>query len=687
MSGKHPLWKVMAVLLVGLLLIPLGFGQEPDPERSLRGRLQLVDIVQYRALPSYTEAPELAALVAAGLLPPVSERLPREPRIMKSGQMVDGPGVFGGVWRDTFAVPVESWNWGAGQTQGWFGVNEMVQVGLVDLFPMWMMETPEPAPMLAKSWEWSEDGHQLTMNLIEGARWSDGTPFTADDVLFTFNHYILDPNVPSWASASTWTFGGKVTQLEKVDDFTIRFHFGAPFPMAAFHSMGYLQFSIMPKHVFSHWHPAFNPAMTYMDLLTSAPPQDLPPVTLGAFVPVIYRPGEILVLVRNPYFWMVDEEGRQLPYKSEVWFSEARSGVQRTFNLIADRGDRDNVENPAIFGMMFEGARAPDAHFTLRFEDFRIGFRLLMNFSTMLGAEDPRRMALREMFRTFEFRQALSQAIDRDGLAAAAFPGPLTQGWFGGYQSGSPFFEESIVAPYAELYAFNPDSSRELLAGLGFRDTDGDGILNWPQGTLVAGQNLIIEVLASGDVAAAIDAGQALVALFRAVGIDLRLRTLVGGPLEATLTAGTFDLFIDRLDVPTPDVHMGVFGPATLGDPVWHQAGPGGRELLPFEAQMEALLNEARFTIDPGRRTAIFHELLDLHVGNIYTLGLYEARAGLAVHKRLRNIPDDLPTFMYEWGMENMPWIAWVPSELQVAPRHLDLIPTAEDYQNRAWSR
>src|SRR5690606_15123142 len=157
-----------------------------DCKRLLAGTSSFDDIVTYRAFDSYQEAPELAALVAEGKLPPEEERLPEEPRVIRRAAMVDGPGVYGGVWRDTFGVPVESWNWGAGQTQGYFGVNEIIQgSGLVDLFPMWMMESPEPAPALAKSWEWSEDGRSLTMHLMRGVRWSDGHPFTADDVLFT----------------------------------------------------------------------------------------------------------------------------------------------------------------------------------------------------------------------------------------------------------------------------------------------------------------------------------------------------------------------------------------------------------------------------------------------------------------------------------------------------------------------
>ena len=668
----------IACVLVFALAAGIAVASAQQEDRRLAGKLKLDEIVTYRAFDEYQEAPELAALVAAGKLPPVKERLPEEPRVIRASAMVDGPGVYGGVWRDTFGVPVESWNWGAGQTQGYFGVNEIVQgSGLVDLYPMWMMESPEPAPALAKSWEWSEDGHSLTMHLMRGVRWSDGHPFTADDVLFTFNHFILDPNVPSWVSASAWTFGGEVTRLEKIDDYTIRFHFGAPFPVAAFYRMGFQAFSMVPKHIFEKLHPATNPDATYAQLLNAAPPEELPPVGLGPFVPVRYAPGEQLVLVRNPFYWQVDEEGKQLPYIGEVWFNEGASGEQRTFNLIANQGDRDNVENPQIFGTMFRASQQPDSHFTLKFEDFSIGYRVIMNFATEVGIVTERERALREMFRNFTFRRALSHAIDREGLATAAFPGELTRAWYGGYPSGSPFYDESVVTKYP----YDPQKARELLAELGFRDTNGNGILNWPEGTPVAGDELIIEILAGQDQAAAVEAAQMLVSLFRDVGIDLRLRVVTGPVLNDIVNGARFDMVIGRVDRPTPDIDPASFGPLSLDDPDWHRSGPGGvRKLLPFEEEMEALIREAQFTTDPVRTREIYRRVLQLSTENIYTLGLYEARRGLAVHKRLKNIPDDLPTFMYEWGMENMPWVAWVAPEDQFTPRFQHLIPTPETY-------
>ncbi len=191
--------------------------------------------------------------------------------------------------------------------------------------------------------------------------------------------------------------------------------------------------------------------------------------------------------------------------------------------------------------------------------------------------------------------------------------------------------------------------------------------------------------MTSEDVQASVEAGQALVPMLRDVGVDLRFRVVPSAVLANLVNASNFDIEVQRVTNPAPDIHMGDYGPVSADEPTWHQAGPGGRTLLPFEEQMAVLMDEARFTTDATRRGEIFYELLRLSTENVYTVGLYESRRGIAVNKRLRNFPSDLPTYLYEWGIENMPWLAWAPAEEQIAPRFLDLIPTAEAYTGRAW--
>ncbi len=161
-----------------------------------------------------------------------------EPQVFLASGMSSGLGEYGGVWRDFSACPTEGWNLGAGQTQGWFGINIIYVEGLLKSGPIFMRnDAIEPFPNLAKSWEWNEDGTELTMELIEGAKWSDGEPFDATDVMFTWEHMILDPNVNSQTSRSTWQIEGEDVMLEGVDDYTIKWTFPVAFPVQLFFSM------------------------------------------------------------------------------------------------------------------------------------------------------------------------------------------------------------------------------------------------------------------------------------------------------------------------------------------------------------------------------------------------------------------------------------------------------------------
>jgi peptide/nickel transport system substrate-binding protein len=148
-------------------------------------------MIVYKALDSYSQPEWMDALVASGQLPPVEERLPKEPQVFLASGMSTGLGEYGGIWRDFSACPTEGWNLGAGQTQGWFGINIIYQEALLKSGPIFMRnDAVEPFPNLAKSREWSDDGTELTMELIEGAKWSDGEPFDVSDVMFTWEHLI-----------------------------------------------------------------------------------------------------------------------------------------------------------------------------------------------------------------------------------------------------------------------------------------------------------------------------------------------------------------------------------------------------------------------------------------------------------------------------------------------------------------
>src|SRR5579864_1011282 len=97
---------------------PISVGGAPVNKQPLD------QIVTYKALPKYQEAPYLDSFVASGQLPPVDQRLPKEPAVMLSSGMKDGPGVYGDVWRGFSACPTAGYNVMDGVTMGWFGIED-----------------------------------------------------------------------------------------------------------------------------------------------------------------------------------------------------------------------------------------------------------------------------------------------------------------------------------------------------------------------------------------------------------------------------------------------------------------------------------------------------------------------------------------------------------------------------------
>ncbi|MBZ0309477.1 MAG: hypothetical protein K8I82_25670 [Anaerolineae bacterium] len=151
---------------------------------------------------TYSEAPMLAEKVASGELPPVAERLPKNPLVVEP---IDSVGSYGGVWH-----------------RAWRGINDFHAFGRIIYDPVlrWPRNPQDSVqPGLAERWEFNEDGTELTLYFREGLRWSDGDPWTVDDVIFWWEAIETDTNITS-AIHAEWTVGGEPMQLEKVDDYT-----------------------------------------------------------------------------------------------------------------------------------------------------------------------------------------------------------------------------------------------------------------------------------------------------------------------------------------------------------------------------------------------------------------------------------------------------------------------------------
>ena len=243
------------------------------------------------------ESPALRALVANGTLPPVVDRLPPNPQVIKSKT----PSGYSDMYRAAF-YDVGDWN--AFQ-------NFMTGDGLVRFDP----DTESYVPNVAERWEWSADGTEITLHLRPGLRWSDGTLFTSEDVQFWFADIQHNPNLVDVVPLRQ---GRTDAELTVVDAYTVRYAFESPVLAGELEGLVQANNRLWPAHYYRRYHPLHNPHLTAYDELreriAARPFIDVDRPVLQAWRVYDLDPEVGVLAERNPYYWKVDEEGRQLPY-------------------------------------------------------------------------------------------------------------------------------------------------------------------------------------------------------------------------------------------------------------------------------------------------------------------------------------------------------------------------------------
>jgi peptide/nickel transport system substrate-binding protein len=652
----------IAAILTGLAAAALA--QEAQPTRppeppSFPGLgvpefVSVSDILVYKALPSYSEPDWVTEkFVNTGLLPPVEERLPPEPMVYLAGNMPDGIGVYGDVMRHVIGGRPEGWNHIAGQSQGWGGIDLAALECLTRTGPLFQIraEELEPLPNLARSWEWSEDGLQLTMNLIEGARWSDGDPFDAEDVMFYWEDSVLDPNVTNLTGAQPDTFGVGTT-LEALDDYTIRWTFTTPFPRETLYQMGYGNFCPGPAHMLKPHHPRYNPEKSYEDFRTAFPAEYMNMPVMGAWVVTEYRPDDIVVMRRNPYFWKVDESGQQLPYLDEMHY-RLSTWQDRDVQAAAGTGDYSNLEQPESYVETLARSAEPDAPTRLEFGTRTIAHMINMNFSANgWGEPDERAQAVRELNRNLDFRIGVTSALDRLRIGESLVKGPFTAIYPGGLYRASAFYDND--ATY--YFPYDLDVAREHFRRAGLEDTDGNGWLNFPEG-VNGGRDVEIVILADSDMRTGKNLAEAVIAILADVGLKVLPNFMGSNEISSVSQSGRFDWYVWRgqselITVVQNTQQLAPIGPQTS---LFHRAGPDGTlDLLPFEQELVDIVNAFIASDDPAERVQLMSDYQRIFTSNVYSIGLTTYTVALMVNKRFSNLPIGTPLFMFNWGEDSV---------------------------------
>lgn len=662
MRHFRPIGLLAALTIATSAIAISAYAAEPTvppvpPVFPAEGKIKYVErssILEFKALPEYHEPAWVTDnFVKTGKLPPVKDRLPKEPLVFKTGNMPDGIGVYGDTLRHVIGGRPEGWNYGAGQTQGWGGIDIGLSECLTRTAPLFQVEAKdtEPLPNLAKGWEWSPDGHKLTMHLIEGAKWSDGVPFNADDIMFYWEDEVIDPNVsPLGGGASPEAFGVGTT-LKKIDDYTIEWTFKDAFPKQYLYTMAYPNFCPGPSHILKPQHPKYS-KNTYDQFKNAFPPEYMNIPVMGAWVPVEYRSDDIIVMRRNPYYWKVDEKGNQLPYLNELHY-KLSTWADRDVQAVAGSGDLSNLEQPENFVASLKRAAQPDAPSRLAFGPRLIGYNLQMNFSANgWGNPDARSQAVRELNRNEDFRKAVTMALDRKAIGESLVKGPFTAIYPGGLSSGSSFYDRNSTV----YYPFDLAGAKAELAKAGLKDTDGDGIVNFPA-SVNGGKDVEITLLVNNDYTTDKSLAEGLVAQMEKLGLRVIINALDGPKRDDANYGGRFDWMVRRNSTELASVvqnteQLAPVGPRTS----WNHRAPesGELDLMPFEKDMVDIVSKFTTSKDNDERVALMKQFQKISTGHLYNIGLTEYPGALIINKRFSNVPPGTPIFLFNWAEDSI---------------------------------
>ncbi|MCL4813627.1 MAG: ABC transporter substrate-binding protein [Vicinamibacteraceae bacterium] len=327
------------------------------------------------------------------------------------------------------------------------------------------LETQDVEPALAESWTVSDDGRTWRLALRQDVRWSDGTPFTADDVRFTFEA-VFDPRVKS-PLAGALRFDGKPLGVAVEDDGrVVRIDFPVPYGpgLRVLDSV-----PILPRH-------KLGDALARGTLASAWPvttaPADI--VGLGPFVLKEYRPGDRVVLGRNPYFWKRDPAGRALPYLDELVILVVPD--QNAEMLRLESGEADLMvaevrpDDLAAVRDMAERERVRLVDLGVGLDPDFLWFNLAPSFA--------RREPARAWIQLPAVRRALNTGVDRQALVSGVYFGAGVPVYGPVTPANRAWYDPDAVPPVAH----DVEAARRLLEEAGFTDADGDGRYEAPGG-------------------------------------------------------------------------------------------------------------------------------------------------------------------------------------------------------------
>ncbi|MDE0025652.1 MAG: ABC transporter substrate-binding protein [Spirochaetaceae bacterium] len=596
---------------------------------------------------TYGEAPMLAAMVAAGELPPVQERLPEEPLVL---QPLASIGRYGGNLIGAANYPT-------------YGADDVWSARIQGLLKP-SMDLATVVPNAARAWQASDDLRSLTLHLRRGMKWSDGHPFTADDVMFWYDDYLGNDEINP-VKPKMWSPGGELMTVEKLDDLTVRYSFAAPFPggtvlMAAVPRDGNWT-TFAPRHYLEQFHISYNPEANdlakeagldnWYQLLRShwgleiqsREDVDLPSIDTWVLDEVDAAGNKYFT--RNPYYWKIDTAGNQLPYIDEQ--TRQLFDSMETIHLQVINGELSYAAFHSVLNNypLYKSNEAEGGYRVLLWKSLRGAEQ---TFYWNQTSKDP---VLREIFNDIRFRQATSLAINRDEINDSLFFGRAVPRQ-ATVNPDNELFEPWMADHYAE---YDPDRANELLDEMGLEwDADGEYRLR-PDGKRIAvvfpyreleGPKQRINELAQE--------------YWKEIGIDVTLKQVSSKLFWEMVNANEVDLGGKHLDMNTVTGLYSCtfcrFRPSwgvSNGRPwqTWYNTDGAQGEEPPPDVKELFELSDRWLTMPPDTDEwrALGKELMKRNVEGMYQVGTVGmGPQPVLVADNLHNIPDE-GSWWYDW--------------------------------------
>jgi peptide/nickel transport system substrate-binding protein len=619
-------------------------GALPD----LEGGQVITDPAQFPKV--FKESPEFAKQVAAGTLPPVAERIGRDPLVIKPLHQI---GRYGGTLR-----------------RGFLGISDAQNANRFCAGPdnllYWDYTRERVIPNIARSFELSDGDRTLTLHLRRGMKWSDGAPFTADDIIFWRDDINLNEQIG--LPASGLRAADQNVLVRKVDDYTVQYISPVrnnllPAIMAGWSDISGLTVNgrtgnggFAPKHYLAQFLPKYSSESavqrlaadagfpSWMEYIKNRNSWDRNP-DLPVLSPwIVTRPinDPPWQFSANPYSIWVDTSGNQLPYIATVTMANTEN--QEVINLRAASGEYDFQDRhlaianlPALLGNQDRGNytvyRAPSDGI-----DFGLRINLAYNSDEELG----------ELLRTVDFRRAISLGIDRNEIIQTFFLGTSKP-------TSTLVTDDSDYFPGAEWRTkwatHDPRTANALLDKVGLTRKDGSGYRLRADGN----RRLQLDYQVGPGWADFAGIGEMIKNHWRQIGIELRVQKIDGNLLlqravanELMLsghTVGTYDPFIfPDMFLPTITNHYS----GMIGIPYAEWFISKGKDGVEPPAGLQLLktairLRQAGMRAPEKERIEIGKQLFRLHVDQVWSIGV--AGFGLSTYgiyianKRLGNVP------------------------------------------------